>query len=593
MSVVSKNNSIENSESPLVRRSSFVNPHEQSLKDSPLIRRGSFVSVQEQSLKESAFANIINTSNYGNEESFIDPDSASPEKSQRPKPSDADYTDGFLIDTEEKKSENQKSLRSGISRSERRVSRRSSRMDNSLNMKNLISGIQQEKDNDKNSVSDEKMKQFAGQNKGGVDGKQRNLKKKNTKKDADDSNDVDSKAENRKQVSRIIEEDDEGPATARRSEKKHLAEISKSSSDDYEEKPSSFYNTKEFSQKVNRSVTRKGILGVLEKERMFKLRKIKQEHRPINAKAINKHQKSFLQKITSNKEKGRQQLREKVIEQEKTYKEQNIYKSKIYDNVIDNFSKGNPFDIQKQKIIDSKIFSEKFAKDVVTKRLPPKEERESNLLMKFPNKGSEHYKWFYGRFGNQEWSKSVDYGHRANYWQKNHDLGNSYMKDSMPITEQQKCTIKLKRTEKQDELAKMTNTKSVEKIDYLRLLREQRKTFGALGKHIMSRSVDVKDGYQDSLPNQKGFGSNGIEYSFYNPQSSDAILDVNSKKETKKLITRITKFDDLVKKKENRLRNKAYSTFVSEHKIIVPDTLDKYYLKSIHAKLSLLGNFDD
>ena len=190
-----------------------------------------------------------------------------------------------------------------------------------------------------------------------------------------------------------------------------------------------------------------------------------------------------MEKMNENKEKGRKELKDKVLEQKKTYEDKNIFKSEKYTNHVVSYTRGNSYQISRRKMLDNINLSQSFAKKVVDNELPPIEDRNKSLIRRFPKDGDKHIKWFYGRFGTKELSESLDVNVKKEYFSKNHELGNYYMQDSViPLTDEQKKSIFIRRNEKSKEAKKKTSI-SIDKFDYLTVFREQRETLKSTGKH--------------------------------------------------------------------------------------------------------------
>jgi hypothetical protein len=120
--------------------------------------------------------------------------------------------------------------------------------------------------------------------------------------------------------------------------------------------------------------------------------------------------------------------------------------------------------------------------------------------------------------------------------------------------------------------------KSLGKVDYLRQLRAKRRASDPVcANKNLYRSVELPP---TSL--HGGFWGLKDKPTFFNDDQAKALL------------SQIDKFDNMARRKEERIRNGADRTpHGADHKKSytmqdVPDSLDDYYLKSIKAKLELL-----
>lgn len=230
--------------------------------------------------------------------------------------------------------------------------------------------------------------------------------------------------------------------------------------------------------------------------------------------------------------------------------------------------------------------SKQFAKKINEINFPKIENlRATSNDSRFPKQGHAHTKWFYGRFAIGQVRQNVDQTTAPNYNIKRNALGNEYLRESLQISDNHMVNI-IARRKKQREVAiekekdgyESQTPKSTNKFDYLRQMKAKRRASdpNCANKNLY-RSVE--------LPPKSLHGG------FWGLKDEPAIFNDD---QAKALLSQIDKFDNMARRKEERIRNGADRTpkdaghkksFTMQD---IPDSLDDYYIKSIKAKLELL-----
>lgn len=149
-----------------------------------------------------------------------------------------------------------------------------------------------------------------------------------------------------------------------------------------------------FQKKCNNGMTD------IEKEREWRLKRIKQERKPINFRKILKHEEEYLNK--KNEYQSQREERLKVARKEVEEKWKGFRKSKKYVIAEDAYLPNRFKEVHlKEEKLKYKERAIEYLKTIDHMGFP-------KIKKTFPKDGDDHKKWWYGRFSQREISKSLD-----------------------------------------------------------------------------------------------------------------------------------------------------------------------------------------
>jgi hypothetical protein len=166
----------------------------------------------------------------------------------------------------------------------------------------------------------------------------------------------------------------------------------------------------------------------IDRERAWRLRKIKEEHKPIDYERLKQHEKSFLAEAMKNRERKKEELRKRIMDLEKSYKVS--FKSQTHGKIKAGFSQQrNSVHLTRDHQQRNRDHSKQFAKKINEINFPKIDNlRATSNDARFPKQGHAHTQWFYGRFAIGEVRQNVDHTTAPNYNIKRNALGNDYLR---------------------------------------------------------------------------------------------------------------------------------------------------------------------
>jgi hypothetical protein len=332
----------------------------------------------------------------------------------------------------------------------------------------------------------------------------------------------------------------------------------------------------------------KGKYEDIQAEREWRLKKIKIERKPMNYDKLRKHEASFVQTLMENKERRREELKKRCAELEKNYQER--YKSKTYTNIESNYSSDrHKILLQKEKALDSLDAKKELGTKILKSNFPALPKIPQSHLRRNSNGNPvntlEHANYFYGRFGRNEFHKSVDLDAAPNYQINKYQQGNQFLQQSgrIKLSEEQLISIRATRqkanSEREIPAPRLQSYKTGESANYVKNSRENRRKSEILViRKKMSQSMDLTNNPETSI---KGH---------IRPTSRTRVR--LNRDQRLALESKVSKIESMTKRKETRIRLGADS-MIFKSDADVPDELDDYYLKGIKAKLSLLDSYNE
>lgn len=325
----------------------------------------------------------------------------------------------------------------------------------------------------------------------------------------------------------------------------------------------------------------KGNFEDIQRERKWRLKKIKKEHLPIDYKKLREHELSFLAKIYEKKEKKKEEMKKNLIELEKNY--QVAYKSKKYMQFRGSYSQDrNNVRISIDKSHKDREMSKKYGEKIRELNLPAIEKGNmlEQLEQRFPKEGKGHDTWFYGRFGEKVWNRNKGIQKDSEIMKVRMERGNQCMEDNKKrMLSGDLLKEHLEKKEQEDLRRKnsyIEKNKNISKsIDYLKQMRKSTDMASNTPLNLRKAALDVKNYFakkpEEEEVNKKNYYSVDLE-----------------KKSL--MISRINNFDKITKRKEQRLRMKADTNLngSQDETMATREGIEDYYLHSIKAKLSLL-----
>lgn len=321
----------------------------------------------------------------------------------------------------------------------------------------------------------------------------------------------------------------------------------------------------------------KGKFEDIEKERKYRLKKIKQLHEPIDYKKQKQHEVSFQAEMLTQKEKKKEELRKRVAELENSYTVK--YKSKAYDSIEKGYvNDRKKLDLEKVKHLQNRTVAKKYGEKIKELNFPENNDMEKILEQRFPKEGKGQKEWYYGRFGEKIWRDDVNRSANPTQINNRYNQGNDFQRMGNK-RRLQGDELEASMEQKRYEEMKVEEDRKIEKergrsIDYLKDLRVRRsndptdiKTYGSIP---LRSSLDIKR---------------------YINESSGGTID-DRKKDF--IMNRIHNFDVLTRRKEERIRlqsdQNTNSTMEDSNCVIGMDgsLIEDYYIESIKAKLNLL-----
>ena len=243
----------------------------------------------------------------------------------------------------------------------------------------------------------------------------------------------------------------------------------------------------------------KGKYEDIQAERNWRLKKIKQDHKPMNYDKLKEHEAKFKENLLLNKIRRQEELKKRAAELEENYQER--YKSKTYTNIENSYHQDrNKILLQKEKGLEAHEAKKELGKEFLKSNFPqlpkiPGPKRNSHLNN--PVSSLEHAQMYYGRFGRNEFHKSVDLNAEPRYNINRDNVGNRIMaeKGKLKLTEDQMVSIKERRqyNSERDALAPLTQSyKTGDYQHYVKNCRETRRKSEILEiRKRMSRSMEI------------------------------------------------------------------------------------------------------
>ena len=142
-------------------------------------------------------------------------------------------------------------------------------------------------------------------------------------------------------------------------------------------------------------------------ETLTALRNIKQSHKPMDYDKLRSHDKTFLAEMYKKKEEKIHQMKVNMKKLESTY--EIPYKSPTYLEFESNFPAQRhsvPIKLTQTKTLISK--SRDYGNEQLKLPSLARQKIDQNLKKNFPAEGKNYVRWFFGRFGREEWNKSVE-----------------------------------------------------------------------------------------------------------------------------------------------------------------------------------------
>jgi hypothetical protein len=339
----------------------------------------------------------------------------------------------------------------------------------------------------------------------------------------------------------------------------------------------------------------KGTYADIQAEREWRLKKIKIERKPMNYDKLRKHEASFVQTLMENKERRQEELKKRCAELEKNYQER--YKSKTYTNIESNYSSDRHKILhQKEKALDSLDAKKELGTKILKSNFPALPKIPQSHLRRNSNgnpvSSLEHANYFYGRFGRNEFHKSVDLSLAPSYQSTKNTHGNNFLQQSgkIKLSDSQLSQIRATRqkasSEREIPAPRQESYKTGEYANYVKNSRENRRKSEIIEiRKKMSQSMDLTE-----HPTQHPETS--IK-DFIRPTSRTRVR--LNRDQRLALESKVSKIESMTKRKEMRVRLGAdtVSSGLGMGDSDIPDELDDYYLKGIKAKLSLLDSYNE
>jgi hypothetical protein len=332
----------------------------------------------------------------------------------------------------------------------------------------------------------------------------------------------------------------------------------------------------------------KGTYADIQAEREWRLKKIKIERKPMNYDKLRKHEASFVQTLMENKKRRQQELKKRCAELEKNYQER--YKSKTYTTIESNYSSDrHKISLQKEKALDSLDAKKELGTKILKSNFPALPKIPQSHLRRNSNGNPvntlEHANYYYGRFGRNEFHKSVDLNAAPSYQITKNTHGNQFLEQSgkIKLSDSQLTSIRATRQKAQSEreipAPPQESYKTGEYANYVKNSRENRRKSEIIEiRKKMSQSMDLTQHPETSIKD------------FIRPTSRTRVR--LNRDQRLALESKVSKIESMTKRKEMRVRLGADTVGLGSGADI-PDELDDYYLKGIKAKLSLLDSYNE
>jgi hypothetical protein len=145
----------------------------------------------------------------------------------------------------------------------------------------------------------------------------------------------------------------------------------------------------------------KGTYRDIQREKDWRLKKIKKAHKPMDYTQLKEHEKSFIAEVYSKKELHASKMKEKMQESERSYKID--FKSRSHIAIKDSYREIRESFVNSRIEIRQSIDNAKQLIEKQTKMSEEKKEKIQESVQKmFPSVGKRHAAWYYGRFGKVE-----------------------------------------------------------------------------------------------------------------------------------------------------------------------------------------------
>ena len=180
----------------------------------------------------------------------------------------------------------------------------------------------------------------------------------------------------------------------------------------------------------------KGKYEDIDKEKAYRLRKIKERHKPMDYDKIRESGRAWIREMWKKKERKQKELKRQLDDLTSSYSIK--YKSRQYLEYEKSYQEIRT--VPHQLRSPTMVFLEKQKEYVQeTDKIiePQKQEIKKDLEKKFPSRGKNHTKWFFGRFGKQEWNKSVDIENSPKIVKLRNIKGNEYFEHFKKLKQNQ------------------------------------------------------------------------------------------------------------------------------------------------------------
>ena len=177
----------------------------------------------------------------------------------------------------------------------------------------------------------------------------------------------------------------------------------------------------------------KGKMEDIEKEKIYRLKKIKEQHKPMDYTKLKEHEKNWIREMYKKKEKKAVEMKKKMEELTKSYNVK--FKSKKHRSIEENYqSERNVVRGELEKIQEKINRGKQYGLRQNVLSSTEKLKVNSEIREKFPTIAKSHQpkhmrnhmKWWFGRFGKSEWNKSVDVMNSPKIVELRNIKGNEY-----------------------------------------------------------------------------------------------------------------------------------------------------------------------
>lgn len=238
----------------------------------------------------------------------------------------------------------------------------------------------------------------------------------------------------------------------------------------------------------------KGKCEDIEREKAYRLRKIKKRCSPLDWEAIRAHEKFFLSEVYNQKERKANELDFQMKELQKSYDVK--FKSKHYSDLQKNYkNERNSVSVKREAQKLNRDNAKKFAGRYTVLNQCAKERLENRIKEKFPTEAGQHTDWFFGRFGKEQMSKSVEIENNGTINKVRYEKGNEYFQLAKPKLPGARPRSNIFGEKPQEEIfmTPKLKPKPLENIDYSAQIRESRSPFVRLKHNQAVYSTDTTE----------------------------------------------------------------------------------------------------